>query len=63
MGNHNNFEGYVDHTSGKALENVNRERVEVGKLITIFKETARLAGYDILGRITLENLETGSIYK
>lgn len=63
MGRHNNFEGYTDHTAGHAFDRINRERVEVGQLITTFKTIADLAGYDILDRITLENRESGAIYK
>ena len=63
MGNHNNFEGYIDHTAGRAFDKINREQEEVNKLIRAIRTIADLAGYDILGRITLENRKSGAIYK
>lgn len=63
MSNHNNFEGYMDHTAGHAFDKINSEQAEVKKLMRTIRAVADLAGYDILGRVTLENRKSGAIYK
>lgn len=58
-----NIEGYSDKTAGVASKKVDDERAEVGRLMYLIRSIADMAGYDILGRIVLENKKTGAIYK
>ena len=61
--NHRNIEGYSDRTAGAAVEKFNHEQAEVSRLVKLIREVADLSGYDILGRIVLENKESGAIYR
>jgi len=69
MGVYRNIEGYRDPTVGDAFKNIaqkNREeeRLErVGLTISIMKKVAELAGFEIVGRITLLDKKTGRTYK
>lgn len=66
-----NSEGYSDPTVGEALKNIalearqkNAEKLAViSQLIPIIKQTAELAGFEVVGRITLKDKETGRKYK
>lgn len=58
-----NAEGYSDPTAGIALSRVTKEERNVHDLIHIFRLIANLAGFEIVGRITLKNRKTGVTYK
>ena len=71
MGMEKNGEGYPDPTAGTAWNNMRREerRQEterlnmIGNLIPVMKQTAELAGFEVVGRITLRDKETGREYR
>ena len=56
-----NSEGYADPTPGEALRNIQREEKaeRITDLIHVIKKTAELAGFEIVGRITLKDRATG----
>lgn len=66
-----NREGYADPTPGAALSNILREERQrdaerlavISRLIPVMKQTAELAGFEILGRITLKDKATGKEYR
>ena len=67
-----NSEGYPDPTAGTAYSNMQREQRQqqeaerltvIGRLIPVLKQTAELAGFEVVGRITLRDKETGREYK
>lgn len=66
-----NAEGYPDPTAGSAWRNIRKEenrrdaeRVAViGNLIPIMKQTAELAGFEVVGRIVLKDKRTGKEYR
>lgn len=67
-----NAEGYSDPTPGEAMSNIRRERRQqetaerlavISKLIPVLKQTAELAGFEVVGRITLRDKETGKEYR
>lgn len=66
-----NAEGYADPTPGEAYKNMKRaeraadkERLsKIRSLIQIIKAMAALAGFDIIGRISLRDRKTGKEYK
>lgn len=67
-----NAEGYSDPTPGAAYENMRREErrqqeaerlAVISRLIPVMKQTAELAGFEIVGRITLKDKETGKEYR
>lgn len=66
-----NAEGYPDPTATAAFNNIRREerrqedeRLEtISSLIPIIKQTAALAGFDVIGRIALRDKETGKEYR
>lgn len=66
-----NGEGYPDPTAGTAWNNMRREerRQEterlnmIGNLIPVMKQTAELAGFEVVGRITLKDKTTGKEYR
>ena len=66
-----NTEGYSDPTAGRAYSNIRREerrreaarRAMVNRVVQILKQTAGLAGFEIVGRITLRYKGTGREYK
>lgn len=71
MVGYKNSEGYSDPTVGTALSNIAQEerareaeRLEaISMLIPIMKKTAELAGFEVVGRITLIDKKTGKKYK
>lgn len=71
MGMEKNSEGYPDPTAGAAWNNMRREerRQEterlsvISSLIPVMKQTAELAGFEIVGRITLKDKATGKEYR
>ena len=67
-----NSEGYPDPTAGTAYSNMQREQRQqreaerlamIGRLIPVLKQTAELAGFEVVGRITLRDKDTGKEYK
>jgi len=66
-----NAEGYPDPTAGAACENIEREQWQqeakrltaISRLIPILKQTAELVGFEVVGRITLRDKETGREYR
>lgn len=66
-----NAEGYSDPTTGEALDNIAREERQresarlamISNLIPILKKTAELAGFEVVGRIVLQDKETGKKYR
>ena len=61
-----NGEGYPDPTAYEALKRIESENAEdekFNRLIKTIFSVATLAGFEIQGRITFVNKETGKIYK
>lgn len=66
-----NAEGYSDPTPGTALGNILRDERQketdrlavIGRLIQVMKGAAELAGFEVVGRITLKDKTTGKEYK
>lgn len=66
-----NQEGYSDPTPGAALSNILREERQrdaeslatISRLIPVMKQTAELAGFEVVGRITLRDKGTGKEFK
>lgn len=63
-----NNEGYADPTAGAALNGVELKskkmeyNPEVTNLVTVLKQIIDLAGYEMVGRITLKNKSNGKEY-
>ena len=67
-----NADGYSDPTPGEAMSNIRREQRQqevaerlavISRLIPVMKQTAELAGFEVVGRITLKDKETGKEYR
>lgn len=67
-----NAEGYSDPTPGEAMRNIRREQRQqeaaerlavISRLIPVMKQTAELAGFEVVGRITLKDKETGKEFR
>lgn len=62
-----NAEGYPDPTVGCAMANIaeqDRQRYEtMCTVIHLIKATAELAGFEVIGRITLMDKKSGKKYK
>lgn len=66
-----NGEGYIDPTPGVAFGNIRREERKleaermavISNLIPIMKQTAELAGFEVVGRIVLKDKHTGKEYR
>lgn len=67
-----NAEGYSDPTPGEAMSNIRREQRQqeaaerlavINRLIPVMKQTAELAGFEVVGRITLKDKETGKEFR
>lgn len=71
MGMNKNGEGYIDPTASQAWNNIRRaekqqetERlIVISSLIPIMKQTADLAGFEVVGRIILRDKKTGKEYR
>ena len=62
-----NSEGYVDPTAGAAMAKVKREEnAELNdrnhKLIHAIRNIADLAGFEIVGRVTLRHKKSGKVF-
>lgn len=67
-----NAEGYSDPTPGEAMNNIRKEQRQqeaaerlavISRLIPVMKQTAELAGFEVVGRITLKDKDTGKEYR
>lgn len=62
-----NREGYVDQTAGAAMAATAKEEQDVEKLnhkvIRSFRLLVDLAGFEIVGRVTLKHKKSGRIFK
>jgi hypothetical protein len=62
-----NCEGYSDPTAGVAMGHVKKEEQDIDKLnhkvIQSFRLLVDLAGFEIVGRVTLKHKKTGRIFK
>ena len=67
-----NAEGYSDPTPGEAMSNIRKEQRQqeaaerlavISRLIPVMKQTAELAGFEVVGRITLKDKDTGKEYR
>lgn len=67
-----NAEGYSDPTPGEAMSNIRREQRQqeaaerlavISRLIPVMKQTAEPAGFEVVGRITLKDKETGKEFR
>ena len=58
-----NGEGYPDPTFGGAWGNIRREEKQKEAERLAMKQTAELAGFEVVGRITLRDKGTGKEYK
>ena len=62
-----NSEGYVDPTAGAAMAAATKEEWDVDKLnhkvMQSFRLLVDLAGFEIVGRITLKHKKSGRIFK
>ena len=61
--NGKNIEGYTDPTASKAIAEISREEKQVHTLIHLFRDTAALAGFEIIGQIEFEHKRSGRRYK
>lgn len=61
-----------DPTPGEAMSNIRKEQRQqeaaerlalISRLIPVMKQTAELAGFEVVGRITLKDKETGKEYR
>lgn len=66
-----NSEGYHDPTPGTVWSNMQRDAKKqkdrypavIGNLIPVMKQTAELAGFEVVGRIILRDKATGKEYR
>lgn len=62
-----NSEGYSDPTAGKAVVNAKKEEQDIDslnhKVIQSFRLLVDLAGFEIVGRVTLRHKKSGRIFK
>lgn len=67
-----NADGYSDPTPGEAMSNIRREQRQqeaaerlavISRLIPVMKQTAELAVFEVVGRITLKDKETGKEFR
>lgn len=61
-----NHEGYSDPTAGKAIKEVRKDEVIADKNHKLMKSIrciVDLAGFEIIGRITLKHKKSGKIFK
>ncbi len=58
-----NKEGYADPTAHQAVLRVEAEDARLKTLIHVVRHVCSLAGFEIEGRITLVDKETGKVYR
>lgn len=54
-----NKEGYTDKTAGYAIKAADAQPENVTWLINTIRQLAHLLGYEIVGRITIRDRDTG----
>lgn len=59
-----NQEGYHDPTAGKAMAQINAEIADRNrKLNQVLRDIAEIAGFEIVGRVTLKHKKSGKIFR
>ena len=59
-----NGSGYIDPTPYQALKNIRKDRDRMAsKVIKTIQSVAHLAGFEIVGRISIRDTETGEEYR
>lgn len=62
-----NSEGYYDPTAYRGTKDIIQEEQEIAKLnhkvIQSFRLLVDLAGFEIVGRVTLKHKESGKVFK
>ena len=59
-----NSEGYVDPTAGAAMAQINADIADRNhKLNQVFRDIAEIAGFEIVGRVTLKHKKSGKIFR
>lgn len=58
-----NASGCKDLTAYEALKNIEREERRFKKLLTTLNNVCDLAGFSIVGRITLKDKKTGKVWR
>lgn len=58
-----NCEGYNDPTADIAVRHADRPPEHVMQIINMMRSIASIAGFDIVGRITLRDRATGREYR
>lgn len=54
-----NKEGYMDKTAGQAIRAADQRPENVRWLIDTFHQLAHLLGYEIVGRVTIKDRDSG----
>lgn len=61
-----NCEGYLDNTAGMAIGKLHKEEQDIDRLnhkvMQSFRLLVDLAGFEIVGRITLKHKKSGRIF-
>lgn len=58
-----NGSGYSDPTAYEAYKNIRNKDYEAHKVIKTLQNVAHLAGFEIVGRVTIRDVRTGETYK
>lgn len=58
-----NKEGYLDPTAGDAIREADRPPEDLSRAIRLMKFAADCLGFEVVGRITLRDAETGRVWR
>ncbi|EQG35319.1 TPA: hypothetical protein MJC92_000237 [Clostridioides difficile] len=58
-----NKSGYLDSTAYEAIRKIDKEKQDANILIELIKKMAKVAGFEVIGRIEIRNKKTGVLYK
>lgn len=59
-----NGSGYSDPTAFQAYKNIRKDKSNLAsKVAKTIQNVAHLAGFEIVGRVTLRDVETGEVFK
>lgn len=59
-----NGSGYYDPTAYKALKNIREDKdYKAKKVIKTIQNVCHLAGFEIVGRVKLRDVDTGEVFK
>lgn len=58
-----NKEGYPDPTAGDAIREADRPPEDLTRAIRLMKFAADCLGFEVVGRITLRDAETGRVWR